>query len=66
MKRSGQLPWAMSAEQWELFKKDPESFRERPSGNTAQCSGCGATSPREDLIFFDAVTRYCASCLEVL
>jgi hypothetical protein len=42
----------------------PENPPEREP--TARCSGCGTTLPREDLVFMDEHTRYCASCLETL
>lgn len=52
------------------FKQELEQLIEKYRENTPKpeepCTGCGAILPREELIYFDEHTRYCASCLETL
>ena len=64
----GSLPWRMRAEQWQVFKLDPERFRKPGSPLLAElpCSECGNRYLREDLIFESEQVHYCKSCLEIL
>lgn len=62
----GALPWRMTEAQWVVFKRDPQRYRKPMPPATLQCSECGNSWPREELIFESERVHYCRSCLEIL